>query len=116
MTGDPRAVLEHVTRVRGIRGSMLVAESDGLVVAESLMEGMDGAPAAALAARLAGRLRRAMATAGFRAPAFLQLRAERGTVLAVPAGDDLLLVAIAERDANIGLARLELRAAAEALG
>ncbi len=46
----------------------------------------------------------------------VQLRAERGTVLSVPAGDDLLLVAVAERDANLGLARLELRQAAAQLG
>jgi hypothetical protein len=111
----PSAALERVTRVRGIRGSMLVSESDGLVVAEALMEGMDGRPVAALASSLAGRLRRAMATAGVRAPAFIQLKAERGTVLAVPAGEDLLLVAVADREANIGLARIEMLAAAEAL-
>jgi predicted regulator of Ras-like GTPase activity (Roadblock/LC7/MglB family) len=107
--------LERVTRVRGVRGSMLVSESDGLIVAEALIEGMDGRPAAALAASLAGRLRRAMSTAGLRPPAFFQLKAERGMVLAVPAGADLLLVAIAEREANVGLARIEMLAAAEAL-
>ncbi len=107
-----QATLERVTRVRGIRGAMLVHEGDGLVVAEALAEGVEGAPVAALAASLLARLRRAAAGAGLAPPEFLQLRAERGAVLAVPAADELLLVAIADRDANLGLARLELREAA----
>ena len=108
--------LERVTRVAGIRGAMLVAESDGLVVAEALAEGLDGAAVAALAASLTLRLRRTATSAGLAVPQVVQLRAERGTVLTVPAGDDLLLVAVAERDANLGLARLELRQAAAQLG
>lgn len=106
-------VLDRVTRVHGVRGVMVVAEADGLVVADALSEGIDGAPVAALAASLASRLRRAAAAIGGAAPSFIQLRAERGALLAVPAKDDLLLVAIADKDANLGLARLELRAAAE---
>jgi len=105
--------LERVTRVSGIRGAMLVAESDGLVVAEALAEGLDGA---AVAASLTLRLRRTAISAGLAVPQVVQLRAERGTVLSVPVGDDLLLVAVAERDANLGLARLELRQAAAQLG
>jgi len=101
--------LERVTRVSGIRGAMLVAESDGLVVAEALAEGLDGAS-------LTLRLRRTAISAGLAVPQVVQLRAERGTVLSVPVGDDLLLVAVAERDANLGLARLELRQAAAQLG
>ena len=42
--------LERVTRVAGIRGAMLVSESDGLVVAEALAEGLDGAAARAATA------------------------------------------------------------------
>ncbi len=56
--------LERVTRVAGIRGAMLVAESDGLVVAEALAEGLDGAAVAALAASLTLRLRRTAMSAG----------------------------------------------------
>jgi predicted regulator of Ras-like GTPase activity (Roadblock/LC7/MglB family) len=53
--------------------------------------------------------------AGRRAPAFVQLAAEQGSVLAAPAGEDLVLVAVAGPDANIGLARLELLAAVRSL-
>ena len=48
-------VLDSITRVRGVRGAMLVASDDGLVVAEQLMEGIKGPAVAALAASLAGR-------------------------------------------------------------
>jgi predicted regulator of Ras-like GTPase activity (Roadblock/LC7/MglB family) len=112
----PEAVLERVCAVRGLRGAVIVSAADGLVVAESLMEGVDGRAIAALAASLMMRLRRAVEAAGRRAPAFVQLAAEQGSVLAAPAGEDLVLVAVAGPDANVGLARLELLAAARSLG
>jgi predicted regulator of Ras-like GTPase activity (Roadblock/LC7/MglB family) len=108
-------LLERVVQVRGIRGALLVTEADGLVVAEALQEGVDGAALAALAASFTLRLRRAATDAGLAAPTVVQLRAERGALLTVPAGEDLLVVAIADRDANLGLARLELRDAAARL-
>src|SRR2546425_12613895 len=49
--------LDLVTRVRGVRGAMLVSGEDGIVVAEQLMEGIKGGAVAALAASLAARLR-----------------------------------------------------------
>jgi predicted regulator of Ras-like GTPase activity (Roadblock/LC7/MglB family) len=108
----PLAVLDRVNAVRGVRGTVLVAADDGIVVAESLMQGVDGRASAALVASLAARLRRAAEAAGRRPPAFLQLQADRGAVLAAPCGLDLLLVAILGPDANVGLARLELLEAA----
>ncbi|MGH7518903.1 MAG: roadblock/LC7 domain-containing protein [Gemmatimonadales bacterium] len=114
MTG-PAATLARVCAVRGLRGAVIVSAADGLVVAESLMEGVDGRAVAALAASLVTRLRRAVAAAGRRAPAFVQLAAEHGSVLAAPAGEDLVLVAVAGPDANVGLARLELLAAVRSL-
>ena len=112
---DPAGVLERVCAVRGLRGAVLVSASDGLVVSESLMEGVDGRALAALAASLVSRLTRAVAAAGRGNPVFVQLAAERGSVLAAPAGDDLVIVAVAGPDANIGLARLELAAATRSL-
>src|SRR5439155_1264231 len=63
-------VLDLVTRVHGVRGAMLVAGDDGLVVAEQLMEGIKGPAVAALAASLATRLRRALEAAGVGAGQF----------------------------------------------
>ena len=101
-------LLDRLSTVRGIRGSVLVSAGDGLIVAESLMTGVDGRAVAALAANLVSRLRRATECAGRREPVFLQLHAAGGTVLAAPCGAELVLIAIAGSDANVGLARLEM--------
>lgn len=109
--------LDLITRVRGVRGAMLVSTEDGLVVAEQLMEGIKGSAVAALAASLAGRLGRAMEAAGTGASVFWHLQAEQGALLVVPGGaanGNLLVVAVTEPDVNIGLVRLELLRAAEA--
>ena len=108
--------LDLITRVRGVRGAMVVARGDGLVVAEQLMEGIKGNTVAALTASLAGRLHRAMVAAGLGPSQFWHLQCEAGAVLAVPAGDALLMVAVTEPDVNVGLVRLELLRAAEAAG
>lgn len=110
------AALDLITRVRGVRGAMLVAGDDGLIVAEQLMEGIKGSAVAALAASLAGRLHRAMEAAGVGASVFWHLQADHGTLLVVPAASGILVVAVAEPDVNIGLVRLELLRAAEAVG
>jgi predicted regulator of Ras-like GTPase activity (Roadblock/LC7/MglB family) len=107
--------LDRVTRVRGVRGAMIVAGDDGLVVAEQLMEGIKGAAVAALAASLASRLRRAMEAAGVGPGVFWHLQAEQGALLVVPGSSGMLLVAVAEAGVNAGLVRLELLRAAEAV-
>lgn len=94
---------------------MLVAGDDGLVVAESLMEGIRGNAVAALAANLAKRFRRASETAACGLPQFLHLQASQGSLLAAPAPSGMLLVVVAEADINVGLARLEMLKAGEAV-
>lgn len=105
--------LELITRVPGIRGAMVVSASDGVVVAESLMDELNGGAVAALAASLTGRIGRATDGAGRGAPRFLQLQATGGVLLVAPHGPDLLVVAVAEAGVNAGLARLEMFRAAE---
>src|SRR5690349_23903995 len=80
------AVLQRVTQVPGVRGSLLISGTDGLVVAERLMDGIDGRAIAALAASLVQRLDRATNQAGMRAPTFVHLRGDKGSVLQLPAG------------------------------
>jgi predicted regulator of Ras-like GTPase activity (Roadblock/LC7/MglB family) len=111
----PDAVLDRVTRVPGVRGALIASAEDGLVVAEQLMDGVDGRAAAALAGSLVGRLIRTADAAGRRAPAFVQLRAERGSILVAPCARDLVLIAVVGADANVGLARLEMLDAARGL-
>lgn len=102
------AALDRVTQIPGVRGSLLISATDGLVVAERLMDGIDGRAIAALAASLVQRLGRATLGAGLQIPTFVHLRASAGSVLAAPGQNDLLLVALTGLDANLGLARLEM--------
>src|SRR5204862_2593442 len=119
MTAEAAAyvkALDLITRVRGVRGAMLVSAEDGIVVAEQLMEGIKGPAVSALAASLATRLRRAMEAAGVGASLFWHLQAEQGALLVVPTSGGTLVVAVAEPDVNVGLVRLELLRAAEVVG
>jgi predicted regulator of Ras-like GTPase activity (Roadblock/LC7/MglB family) len=109
-------VLDGLTRVPGVRSALLVSEDDGLVIAESSMTDVDTAAVAALAASLAARLARAVTTAGHAAPRSLHLEATGGGLMAAPAGEGLLLVAVTDPDANVGLLRLALRNAAGRVG
>lgn len=108
--------LDRVTRVPGVRGALVVAAADGLVVAEQLMDGVDGQAAAALTGSLVGRLARTAESAGMRPPAFVHLRSDSGGILAALGPDELVLVAVIGPDANVGLARLEMLDAARRLG
>jgi predicted regulator of Ras-like GTPase activity (Roadblock/LC7/MglB family) len=108
-------LLDSITRLRGIRGAMVVSIEDGLVVAESLMAGIKGAPLAALSATLAGRVAELTGSAGYGGPRFLHLQGNEGALLVAPAHGDLLLVAVAGRDVPLGLLRLEMLRMAERL-
>lgn len=107
-------LLEALTRLRGIRGALVVSGDDGLVVAESLIGGLKGGPLAAVAATLAGRATELAVRSGFGAPRFLHLQANDGALL-VATAEDLLLVAVAGRDVPLGLLRLEMLRTAERL-
>jgi predicted regulator of Ras-like GTPase activity (Roadblock/LC7/MglB family) len=116
MMTPTQAALDRVTRVPGVRGALVVSAADGLVVAEQLMDGVDGQAAAALTGSLVGRLARTAESAGMRPPSFVHLRGDAGSVLAAPGPADLVLVAVVGPDANLGLARLEMVEAAGHLG
>lgn len=108
MSIPTQQTLDRLIQVRGVRGAMLVSAADGLVVAEASMEDIDGQAVAALTASLVAKLGRATAAAGFRPGTVLHLRGDRGSVLAARGGEELLLVVVADRDADLGLARIEL--------
>jgi predicted regulator of Ras-like GTPase activity (Roadblock/LC7/MglB family) len=44
---EAEAALERVTQVPGVKGSLLISGTDGLVVAERLMDGSSGSISAA---------------------------------------------------------------------
>lgn len=115
MTAPYGAMLDSLTRLRGIHGAMVVSVEDGLVVAESLMAGLKGPPLAALSATLAGRVAELAGSAGYGLPRFLHLQGSDGALLVAPTEGDLLLVAVAGRDVPLGLLRLEMLRMAERL-
>ena len=101
--------LDALGRIRGVAGAMVVGESDGLVVDAILQDGTRGDVVAALVASLYRRARLASGAAGPGSSGFLQLDAEEGRICAAGIGkDDLVLIAIAESRANVGMIRMEM--------
>lgn len=106
-------VMERLTAIHGVRGAMLATRADGIVVAESVMDNVDGAALAALASSLSRRLEAACEAAQGGEVGFLHLQATGGALLLMPLGAELLLVVIADRRLNVGRARLEMSRIAE---
>jgi predicted regulator of Ras-like GTPase activity (Roadblock/LC7/MglB family) len=106
--------LEALTRLRGVRGALVVSQDDGLVVAESVMGGLNGGALAAVGATLATRALELAGRGGFGEPRLVHLQADEGALLVAP-GRELALVALAGRDVPIGLLRLEMLRTAERL-
>jgi len=111
---DFTRILDALTRQRGVRGSLVVSAVDGIIVDSNLQFGQDGDRVAALAASLYRKARKSSQAAGLGATGFMQLEAESGRLCAI-GGDEIILVVVAERAANVGLIRVELLRAAEAL-
>jgi predicted regulator of Ras-like GTPase activity (Roadblock/LC7/MglB family) len=106
--------LERLTRVPGVRGALIVDSDAGVPVVADLAEGVDGASVAALAVSLFKRTHKAAGGAAFGKLATLRLEAEGGHVV-VANGGELLIVVVAERNAQLGMLRLEAHRAAEAV-
>ena len=115
MTSPFAPILETLTRQRGVRASLVVSESDGLIVDSNVRFGQDGERVAALAASMYRKARLSARAARLGAVAFLQLDAERGRICAAGGRSDLVIVVVADAAANVGLIRMELLKALEAL-
>lgn len=107
-------MLSTLIRHRGVKGCMVVGETDGIIVDSNLQIGVNGNAFAALTASLFRKSRRAAQAAGFGDATFLELDAERGRVCAVGA-NELVLVVVAEPRVNIGLVRVDMLRAVESL-
>jgi predicted regulator of Ras-like GTPase activity (Roadblock/LC7/MglB family) len=92
----------------------VVSPDDGIAIESNLQIGQDGTRVAALAASLYRKARRAALAAGLGGTGFMHLEADAGR-LCVLGGDEVVLVVVAERGANVGLIRVEMLRAAEAL-
>ena len=108
------AILQSLTRMRGVRASLVIDENDGIVVDSNLQIGQDGDKVAALAASLYRKARLSALAARLGTATFMQLEAERGRICAA-GRNDLVLVVVADPAANVGLIRVEMMKAAGAL-
>lgn len=108
------SVLQRLSRVPGVRGAMIVDTAAGVPVVFEMAEGVPAEPVAALAASLFRRTAKAAEGVSFGQLQTLQLEADTGHVVVADAGETAV-VAVAERAAQLGLIRLEVHRAAEAI-
>jgi predicted regulator of Ras-like GTPase activity (Roadblock/LC7/MglB family) len=106
--------LDRLSRVPGVRGAILVETDAGLPVMAELAEGVEGGAVSALAASLFRRTGKAAEAAAFGSVRTLQLEAEGGHMV-IANGGELLVVVVAEKNAQLGQVRLEAHRAAETL-
>ncbi len=108
MTDQYQQALKSITQVHGVRGALVVTHDDGLIVADSLVEGVRGNAVAALTASLVKRMGLAAHAACGGAQQFLHLQARDGSVFVMPTAGDVVIVAIADEHVDMGLVRLEM--------
>lgn len=113
MSETVRAVLRRLTRVRGVRGAMVVDAEAGVPVASDLAVGVAETALAALAGSLYRRAVDATTASGIGRVRTLQLGSVGGQLIVAGTGP-LLIVALAEPSAQLGMVRMEAgRAAVE---
>lgn len=114
MTDPVARALSRLTRADGVQGAMVVDSEAGVAVASELAAGVRETALAAMAGSLFGRTADASQSSGFGAVRLLQLDADRGHVIVAAAGP-LLVVALTEPGAQLGLVRVEAKRAAKEL-
>lgn len=107
-------VLERLSRVAGVRGAMLVDSQAGVPIIAEMAEGVAGGAVAAMAASLVKRSAKATTAAKYGGVRTIQLEAAGGHLIVANHGD-LIAVAVTRPDAQLGLVRVEIRNAVEAL-
>ena len=109
-----RRVLRELSRVTGCR-SVAVARRDGLLIVHHLAPGQDPKAIAALGVEAVGAVRgiAERLEQGEFEQAFI--KCSQGTILAAEAGSDAVLIALYDRDADLSLAGLRIRATTRAI-
>jgi len=107
-------VLATLNRQRAVVGSLVASERDGIVVDANVQLGVKAPVVAALAASLYRKARLSTEAAGYGEVGFLQLEAEQGWLCAI-GREDLVLAVLAGPKANIGMIRVAMLQAREAL-
>jgi predicted regulator of Ras-like GTPase activity (Roadblock/LC7/MglB family) len=108
-------ILDALTKQRGVRASLVVGMEDGMTIDSNMQIGQESEKVAALAASLYRKAKRSSSAAGLGGTGFMQLEAEQGRICII-GGEDVVLIVVADRDANVGLIRVEMLRATKALG
>lgn len=114
MSSPFQETLATLNRQRGVLGSMIASEADGIVIDANVQLGLKAPVVAALAASLYRKARLSADAAGYGEVGFLQLEAAQGWLCAIGRGDLVLAVVVGPR-ANIGLIRVAMLRAREGL-
>jgi len=103
-------VIRSLTTVSDIRAAAVVRR-DGLIITHNLPEGVDPKTTAAMTAAIVGTSE--MATVQLGQGRFEQalIESDQGKLVSTGAGDQALVIALAYRDANLGLVMMALRKA-----
>ncbi len=118
---DPRnlkerleAAIERTRRLSPVR-SLTVARRDGLVIVHRVAPGQDPRLAAAMAAATVGGATSAAQELRQGTVESVIIECSAGKMIAVGAGPEAIVLALYDREANLGLALHELAHAAEAI-
>ncbi|HSH45298.1 MAG TPA: roadblock/LC7 domain-containing protein [Longimicrobiales bacterium] len=106
MSVSVEAALRRLTRIPGVVGAMVVDSEAGLPVASELAAGTGETALSALAGSLFSRTSDASSASGFGRVRTLQVESREGHVI-VSGGGPLLVVALAESAAQVGMIRVE---------
>jgi hypothetical protein len=100
-------VLEELNKTSGITGSMLVGR-DGIVIASDLQASMEDETLGALAASITANVQKSLGRLGQNTPDQITIEAQNSKLFIADCGVGVLVVT-AEKEANLGLVRLEVR-------
>lgn len=111
MSDAVAAVLDDLTRIAGVQAAMVVDAEAGVPVLSQLTPGVPETALAALSGVLFSRTAEASRTAELGGLELVELSAAGGHLLVASAGA-LLVVALAEPDAALGMVRIQAKKAA----
>lgn len=114
MTSPFLELLQSLARQRGVQGGLVVSERDGIVVDAHVQIGVRANAVAALAASIYRKARQSADAAGLGAVRYVELGAEAGRLCMAGRGD-LVVVAVTDGRASVGLVRAAVLRASEAL-
>lgn len=99
---DLDVILAGLARLSEVLGSA-VARRDGVMIQQDLPEGVDPRKVAAIAATMVGTAEVATKELGLGRFQKIMVYGSEGTMVAVGAGEEALLLALARGEANVGL-------------